>query len=287
MGNRFAFVGNRRFVLQQMLKDGVNPIEVFAIAGSHLHRELERGEVRIAYSTTTSKAELIESLVAGMFDTVVSNGCPYILPISKLPRAGYVNIHPSCLPDLKGVDPVIGSVLHARDSGATCHVMDDGVDTGPIISQLRIPYSPELDVTTLYQLSFIAEQRVFSEALARDFVPQSPQIPRTDDVYYTRTASDQCISFQESNDVLLRKIKAFNNRSIGCRLTAGGRSFRVYAACRMENRFLLDYSQSFDEGVVVLSYEGCIVFRRGGEVLRFMDIVPTDGGALQVGERLF
>jgi methionyl-tRNA formyltransferase len=287
MGNRFAFVGNRRFVLQQMLRDGVEPDTVFAIAGSHLHRELERGDVRMAYSTISNKAELIDRLIAGGFDTVVSNGCPYILPISKLPEARYVNIHPSCLPDLKGVDPVIGSVLHARDSGATCHVMDDGVDTGPIIAQVRIPYSPDLDVTTLYQLSFVAEQRVFSQALERNFIPQTLQIPCADDIYYSRAATDQVISFQESNDLLLRKVKAFNNRSIGCELAVGAHSFRVYAACRMENPFLLDYCMTFDEGVVVLSYENGIVFRRNGEVLRFMDIVPVDGGALQVGERLF
>jgi methionyl-tRNA formyltransferase len=199
----------------------------------------------------------------------------------------YVNIHPSLLPDLRGIDPVIGAVLFGRDGGATCHVMDAGIDTGDIIAQVRIPWSDDLDVTTLYQLSFHAEQQAFSEALARGFQPLKPQLDVPGIMYYSRRPEDRILTFKEPNDVLLQKIKAFNNKAAGCEFTAHGRRYKVYSATRMKNSFLARIVSGFGEGVVAFCYESCIIFRKDGEVLRLQEIVPLDGQALQVGDRLF
>lgn len=289
MSKRFIFVGNRRFVLQEMQRAGIHLVSVIAIAGTHLARDLERGEVDglLDYSTVHSKAELLNLLAHSQFDVLVSNGCPYILPVSQLPSACYVNIHPSCLPDLRGVDPVIGSVLYARDAGATCHVMDDGIDTGPIISQVRIPYTEDLDVTTLYQLSFVAEQRAFREALEKDFIQQYPQVSGSNDIYFRRSPEDRIITFRESNEFLLRKIRAFNNRSQGCEFRVNGGMFRVYEATRMHNPFLTEILNETNEGVVAFSYENTVIFRKDGEILRFMGIVSSEGSSLSVGDQLF
>ena len=46
-------------------------------------------------------------LIINDYDILVSNGCPYILPLNELKKAKYVNVHPSLLPNLKGIDPVI------------------------------------------------------------------------------------------------------------------------------------------------------------------------------------
>lgn len=287
MKNRFVFVGNRRFVLQEMLNENVNLIRVIVIADSHLHRDLANGILKIDYSVVNSRVELLELLAVSSYDILISNGCSYVLPILKLPSAQYVNIHPSCLPDLRGIDPVIGSMLYERDSGASCHVMDSGVDTGAIISQVRIPFSNDLDVTTLYQLSFIAEQMVFKQALERKFIPQFIQKTSSNDIYYSRCDKDRIITFQESNDFILRKIKAFNNQSQGCEFTVNGQYFKVYMASRLYNQFLLGFSMKFEEGVVVLSYENNIIFRKDGELLRFMDVVSLTGNIFCSGDQLY
>ena len=163
---RFLFVGNRRFVLEQMLREGLEMVGVFIIKGTHLERDYHNGLLTEPNNVRVigSKFELLALIRNTTFDVLVSNGCPYILPIGELPQARYINIHPSHLPDLRGVDPVIGAVLLGRDAGATCHVMDKGIDTGAVISQIRIPMTEDLGVSTLYQLSFIAGQQVFSQA---------------------------------------------------------------------------------------------------------------------------
>jgi len=288
MGRRFIFVGNRRFVLERMVASGVNLSSIYVVAGTHLERDLRREGVPgvTDYVLVHNKSELIHLLCQARFDVLISNGCPYILPVADLPHAKYVNIHPSYLPDLRGVDPVIGAILFRRDSGATCHVMDSGVDTGPIISRIRIPFKDDLDVTTLYQLSFVAEQQVFSKALALGFEPQYEQLNDPRAIYYCRKPADQVISFREDNDFILQKIKAFNNHSQGCSFSIGGVSYRVFSAQRMCNPFILKLLEGFPECEVGMSYENGIVFRKDGEVLRFLEILSANGKAISVGTNL-
>lgn len=288
MGNRFVFVGNRRFVLERMLQDHLDLCAVFVVRGTHLQRDLEGGVLGdIANAVVIDdKADLLARLRTTEFDVLVSNGCPYILPIADLPKARYVNIHPSYLPDLRGADPAIGAVLFGRDAGATCHVMDAGIDTGPIIAQIRIPYSEDLDVTTLYQLSFVAEQQAFSQSLARDFQPAFEQIEHGDLIYYSRQKEDRLIDFTEPNELILRKVKAFNNRSAGCEFMAQGHRYRVFSARRMENPFLGDFVSGFPVLTVALSYENCIIFHKDGQTLRFEQIDSIDGAVISAGDRL-
>ena len=288
MSDSVIFVGNRRFVLEQMLRENIRPSAVFVFHGTHLQRDLDKGLIPEVNNAVVfkNKAELLTLLKQTKFDVLVSNGCPFILPIAELPKAKYVNIHPSYLPDLRGADPAIGALLFKRDAGATCHLMDAGIDTGPIVSQLRIPYTDDLDVTTLYQLSFVAEKRVFSEALAQNFEPTKGQLPNSGLVYYSRKKEDRIITFEEPNDFILQKIKAFNNRAAGCEFIVRGISFRVFSARTMSNPFLSLIVKDFAPLTVALSYENSIVFHKDGQVLKFDGIESSDGSIICVGELL-
>lgn len=288
MLNQFAFIGNRRFVLEEMIRAGVELSSIFVIAGSHLERDLKNGAINSAlnYEVVHSKNQLLSMLKDIDVDILISNGCPYILPVDQLPQAKYINIHPSFLPDLRGVDPVIGSILFKRDAGATCHIMDSGIDTGPVISQVRIPFTDDLDVVTLYQLSFIAEQQVFSEALAIEFKSQFEQPHDSVGLYYSRVDRDRTINFFESNDLLIQKIKAFNNKSLGSYFNIEETSYHVFSVQRMQNSYLLKYLEHFPDCVVGMSYENGIVFRKDGEVLRFLDVFSANGKPVPVGVHL-
>jgi methionyl-tRNA formyltransferase len=287
----FIFVGNRRFVLEQMLREGIRVSHAFVIKNTHLERDIVQKTINLENIETVvveSKMQFLTAIRCLRFDVLVSNGCPYILPISTMPPAKYINIHPSLLPDLRGIDPVIGAILHQRDAGATCHVMDEGIDTGDIISQVRIPWSEDLDVTTLYQLSFLAEQESFTQALNRDFQAREKQINRKNLIYYNRKPEDGIVTFRESNPQILQKIKAFNNRTAGCEFFVGVDRYKVFYAAKLHNPFLWESVGSIPEGVVAFSYENDIVFGKDGEALRFHGIVPVNmAPAIKVGTRIF
>jgi folate-dependent phosphoribosylglycinamide formyltransferase PurN len=60
-------------------------------------------------------------------------------PALALPKRGCLNIHPSLLPEAKGVDPVFQSLLHgAPPLGVTVHFMTPELDAGRIVAQRPI-----------------------------------------------------------------------------------------------------------------------------------------------------
>jgi methionyl-tRNA formyltransferase len=73
----------------------------------------------------------------------------YLLPASLLSLAphGAVNLHPSLLPRYRGRAPVNWAILHGeREIGLTAHLVDEGMDSGDVLAQRRIPLSDTDDV---------------------------------------------------------------------------------------------------------------------------------------------
>lgn len=60
-------------------------------------------------------------------------------PILKLPRFGFLNLHPSLLPDYRGPTPVFHQLRAGAAMGVTVHYMDEGLDTGDIAAQAAVP----------------------------------------------------------------------------------------------------------------------------------------------------
>jgi methionyl-tRNA formyltransferase len=262
---KYVFFGNRRFVLEEMLKKNLD-VDILVVKGTHLEREKFLNNY--PHKIISSKEEFLEYLDDNDFDVLVSNGCPYILPISKMKARKYVNIHPSYLPDLKGIDPAHGSILFKRDGGAACHFMTDEIDDGDIISRIKIPYSSDLDVSLLYQLGFVAEKQVFNEALNNGFTSTVIQEKRDDLLYYSRKPEDKIINFNESNEQIEAKIKAFNNYSQGCSFIYKGEEFKTYDIDFLTNSYLKNYSLGFQDLEIIFVYEDCILLKKDGELLK-------------------
>ena len=74
-------------------------------------------------------------------------------PILEGPRLGCVNVHGSLLPRWRGAAPIQYSILSGDDkTGVTIMKMDEGLDTGPMISTAEIPITPETTSRSLFQV---------------------------------------------------------------------------------------------------------------------------------------
>ena len=268
---KYIFVGNRKFILEEMIKHKLDIVEIFVILGTHLESDMKN--IGYSYRVISSKKELLEKLEHLEYDILISNGCPYILPISKMQKKKYINIHPSLLPDLKGMDPVIGSILFNRDTGATCHVMDDTIDGGDIISQVKIPFSHDLDVSLLYQLSFLAEKESFVKALDNNFQSIEVQKNRDNLIYYSRKKEDRHITFEEDVSEIMNKIKAFNNKSQGAFFIYDGTKYKVFDIEILSNEYLNTYALNFKELQILFCYEDSIIFKKNNTIIKFHQVI--------------
>lgn len=273
----YLLIGNRAYAWERMVALGL-PVHVLAVADSYLARALDaRG---VAYTCFAKKKELLTQLTEHPAKVVVSNGCPYILPISRLlaerPERQFVNLHPSYLPSMRGPSPIHGALLHGIDGGASCHVMDDGIDTGAIISRVRIPYSPDLDAGLLYQLAFRAEAEAFELAWRRDFRPLSAAELALDgpvpDSYFSATEADAQLDFQAEPETVLRRIRAFSTRGRPAWFTVGTNRYTVRDASWVDHPAVWRLAETMPSASLVIAYEDRLVVRVGERLLQLKGV---------------
>ncbi|RYD30013.1 MAG: phosphoribosylglycinamide formyltransferase [Verrucomicrobiaceae bacterium] len=79
-----------------------------------------------------------------------------------------LNIHPSLLPAFPGIAAWKQAVdAGVQETGCTVHYVDDGMDTGPVILQEKIPVHPEDTDKTLHARIQVVEHRLYPEAIRR------------------------------------------------------------------------------------------------------------------------
>ena len=70
---------------------------------------------------------------------VAAYGLILPLPILEAPKAGCVNVHASLLPRWRGAAPIQRAILAGDEtSGVTIMLMDEGLDTGPMLQRLTL-----------------------------------------------------------------------------------------------------------------------------------------------------
>ena len=101
-------------------------------------------------------------------DLIVLAGFMKILPVEFVARfsPNLINTHPSLLPEFKGAHAV-RDALSAKVSktGVTVHVVDQGVDTGPIIAQAEVEVMTGDDETTLHERIKIVERELLVDTV--------------------------------------------------------------------------------------------------------------------------
>ena len=87
-------------------------------------------------------------------ELVVLAGYMHLLTPAFLDRFpdAIVNVHPSLLPDFPGAHAVAEQLAAGvTESGATVHLVDAGIDSGPILAQGRVPVLAEDTIETLHE----------------------------------------------------------------------------------------------------------------------------------------
>jgi methionyl-tRNA formyltransferase len=116
-------------------------------------------------------------------DCIVTAAYGRILPphVLAVPPKGCINIHASLLPAYRGAAPIHWCLIRGeKETGITFMLMDEGMDTGPVLDQKKILISQEMDAEMLScRLSQLAADHV-NEMLEKWFsgaiqpVPQDP-----------------------------------------------------------------------------------------------------------------
>ncbi|MEW1965217.1 phosphoribosylglycinamide formyltransferase [Micrococcus sp. 2A] len=113
-------------------------------------------------------AALADAVAAHEPDWVVCSGFMRILGAPLLERfPGHIlNTHPALLPAFPGAHGVRDALAHGvKVAGCTVHVVDAGVDTGPILAQAAVPVLDTDTEETLHERIKVQERALLLRTL--------------------------------------------------------------------------------------------------------------------------
>lgn len=155
-------------LLQSLIDDADRAYDIAVVVADRDAAGLERARSAGIPTRIVAPAEhadraawsaALADAVAGC-DWVVSAGFMRILApvfLERFPQR-VVNSHPALLPAFPGAHAVRDALAYGvKVTGCTVHLVDAGVDTGPIIAQQAVPVAPDDDEDTLHERIKTAE----------------------------------------------------------------------------------------------------------------------------------
>ncbi len=182
--------------------------------------------------TTDEKQARFRALGA---DLVVLAAYGLLLPAPFLfgPRHGAVNIHPSLLPRHRGAAPVAGAILAGDErSGTSLILMDEGLDTGPLLAQRSVALSGDERTSELTDRLFALGAAMLEEMLPEYVEGRLAPSPQpSEGVTLTRrmAKADGDIDWTEPALSIERKVRAYDPWP-GTSTSWGGRRLSVAEA---------------------------------------------------------
>lgn len=137
------------------------------------------------------------------------------LEILKIFPKGFLNLHPSLLPRLRGATPIQTALLNnEKETGVTLFLMDEKIDHGPIISQKKIQ-------ADLSKLNFQELSKLLAEAGVQLIIESIPKwlneeiTPKSQDdslATYSHkiTKEDEKIDWTKESKFIDRQVRALN-----------------------------------------------------------------------------
>ncbi len=195
---------------------------------------LEHG-LTVVQPASFKEAGVRELLARLRPDVIVVAALGKILPeaVLALPPFGCLNLHPSLLPRHRGPSPVQGAILVGDEwTGVSIMLMEEGVDSGPILSQRKVAIEPQDTAQSLAKKLAQIGAQLLEETLplwlSRSLAPQpQPEEGAT----YTKLISKEEgeIDWHLSAVEIWRRVRAFYPWP-GCYTWWQGKMVKVLAA---------------------------------------------------------
>ena len=148
-------------------------------------------------------------------DAIIVAAYGLFLPEDTLavPGLGCLNIHPSLLPRHRGPSPVATAILEGdRTTGVTIILLDEDMDTGPILAQRQTPIAPDETCDNLTDRLFDIGANLLTATLhqwSAGQIEPTPQNHANATITQRLQRSDGHIDWNRPADSIARQIRAF------------------------------------------------------------------------------
>jgi methionyl-tRNA formyltransferase len=223
-------------------------------------------------------------LLATDYDVMVVAAYGLILPRSTLDIKPCINIHGSLLPRWRGAAPIHRAIEAGdRETGVTIMQMEEGLDTGPMLTVERVPIAPHDTTASLHDTLAALGARMIVSALRK--MEQGPleavAQPAAGVTYAAKIGKEEArLDFALPAHELGRKIRAFNPFP-GAHALVNGVTIKIWGAEALD----ADSRALAGQVLAADATHGIVVACKGG-TLRLTELQKPGGKRLPAAEFL-
>ena len=194
-------------------------------------------------------------------------------PLLSLAARGVVGYHPSALPANRGRHPLIWALaLGLHETGSTFFAMNEGADSGNIISQTLLPILDDDDAAALYerviavalsQIDDVIQQLTSSEVIG------VPQDEAKANYWRKRDWRDGQIDWRMPASGIRNLVRALARPYVGAHFIRSDKTFKVWDCRIVENSSLLT-----EPGRILRVDSAGILVKCGVDAILLTDVDP-------------
>lgn len=280
--------------LEKIIQDGRFEISFivprFDTQDSVLAAWAEKLHVDFLPMQNVNDSENLEILASYKADIFVSMSFNQILKkqIIDLPPKGFINCHAGALPYYRGRNILNWALINdAREFGVTVHYVNEGIDTGDIVSQRKSTISDADTYATLLDRAITLCADTLFESLgeiASGKIHARPQSEIHPVGFYCgrRIQGDEWIDWNWSSRRIFNFVRGITTPGPGARTILDGHELIVEKSEPIANA--LDYIGTPGE-IVGVGNNGIIV-KTGDATIRLVNVKPPTGLRFRIGQRL-
>ncbi len=170
-------------------------------------------------------------------------GWSYLLnpEVLSIPELGFIGFHPTKLPRNRGRHPIIWALaLGLEETASSFFFMEEGADTGDLLSQRDVPIHWEDDARSLYdRLIDVAKEQIsnFTPQLAAGEYSREPQNDAKANYWRKRSREDGEIDWRMSSNSVYNLIRALTRPYPGAHCIVNGHEVKIWSADVVDDEF--------------------------------------------------
>jgi methionyl-tRNA formyltransferase len=194
-------------------------------------------------------------------------------PLLEIVPLGVIGYHPALLPQNRGRHPLIWAlVLGLSETGSTFFFMDEGPDSGAILSQRKIEISSEDDAQSLYNKTTaiaIEQIRDFLPDLVKGTYKRHPQAEGQANSWRKRGKPDGRIDWRMSAEAIHNLVRGLGRPYIGAHFDYGDQEIKVWRT-EIENPVPIN----LEPGKILRSNSYGVLVKTGSGAVQLCEIEP-------------
>ncbi|MDZ4726924.1 MAG: formyltransferase family protein [Leptospira sp.] len=277
---RILFIGSVQFSESALLKliqlkaeiVGIISKEKAGINSDYVDLSKLAGEIPFMYTENINDERTVSWVKGIKPDIIFCFGWSSLIKneILKIPRMGIVGFHPAELPFNRGRHPIIWALaLGLENTASTFFFMDEGADSGDILSQKKILIDYKDDAESLYK-------KITETALNQinDFLPKLQtntynkisQDHRLANTWRKRGKIDGKIDFRMSSYSIYNLVRALTKPYVGAHIEYLGKEFKIWKVSEISF-----HQKNVEPGKIIEILDGKVIVKTGDTAIQIED----------------